>query len=122
MPSGSTSASPGSAASSGEASRISQVGLSEARVFEEKIQAYGDSRLFALNLIGEHFAHSQQPLVPERLLISGGAEGNAAQGHGLLGQLLTLLLADKTGFGVGAHGPARIPAEQPAAENSQPEA
>ena len=35
----------------GEASRIAQTGLSEAAVFRQKIRAYGDPRLFALNLV-----------------------------------------------------------------------
>ena len=52
----------------GEASRIAQVGLAEAGVFLQKIRAYGDPRLFALNLVAEQFAHSAQPLVPERVL------------------------------------------------------
>ncbi len=50
------------------------VGLSEATVSLQKIRAYGDPRLFALNLVAEHFARSAQPLVPERLLVMGGGE------------------------------------------------
>src|SRR5581483_10903384 len=46
----------------GQASRVAQVGLSEAAVFLNKIRAYGDPRLFALGIIAENFAHSTQPI------------------------------------------------------------
>ncbi|HKQ61675.1 MAG TPA: SPFH domain-containing protein [Candidatus Polarisedimenticolaceae bacterium] len=88
----------------GEAARIAQVGLSEAAVSLQKIRAYGDSRLYALNLAGEQFAHASQPLVPERLLVMGGGGGEGAAGGGgssnLFGQLLALLLAERGGVGV----------------------
>ena len=48
----------------GEAAKIAQVGLAEAAVSLQKIRAYGDSRLFALNLVAERFAGSAQPIVP----------------------------------------------------------
>ena len=41
-------------------------------MFLKKIRAYGDPRLFALNLLTEQMARSQQPLVPERVLMMGG--------------------------------------------------
>jgi uncharacterized membrane protein YqiK len=84
----------------GEASRIAKMGQAEAAVFQQKIQAYGDPKLFALNKLGEHFANSQQPLVPERMLISSGPSGSSSgvQGLGVLGQFLTLLLAEKSGL------------------------
>jgi multidrug efflux pump subunit AcrA (membrane-fusion protein) len=82
----------------GEASRIAQTGLAEAGVFLKKIRAYGDPRLFALNLMAEQMAHSQQPLVPERMLLMG-RDGQAAEGGlGLFGPLLAMLLAEKSGF------------------------
>src|SRR6266446_2462505 len=56
----------------GEASRIAQIGLSEAAVNLQKIRAYGDPRLYALNLVSDQFAKSAQPIVPERVLIMGG--------------------------------------------------
>ena len=88
----------------GEAARIAQVGLSEAAVNLQKIRAYGDSRLFALNLVADQFAKSAQPIVPERLLIMGGGkdgEGRTDLGSvNLLSQLLGLLLAEKAGLGV----------------------
>ena len=88
----------------GEGARIAQIGLSEAAVFLQKIRAYGDPRLFALSLVADQFAKSAQPLVPERLLLMGGAKDGEGKADftsvSTLGQLLTLLLAEKAGIGV----------------------
>ncbi len=86
----------------GDAARIAQTGLAEAAVFLQKVRAYGDARLFALNLVAEHFAHSSQPIVPERLFVTG-AQDNAQSGGALTGanvfsQLATLLVAERAGF------------------------
>lgn len=89
----------------GEAARVAQVGLAEAAVFLQKIRAYGDPRLFALNLVSDQFSKSVQPLVPQRLLVMGGGEGKEKSdiaGSSVLGQLLALLLAEKAGVGMGA--------------------
>jgi uncharacterized membrane protein YqiK len=96
----------------GEAARIAQIGLSEAAVQLQKIRAYGDPRLFALNLVSEQFASSTQPLVPERLLVMGegrtGGEtpgaGTGAQ-NGMLGQLIALLLSEHSGINVAENQP-----------------
>ncbi len=91
----------------GEGARIAQTGLSEAAVFLQKIRAYGDPRLFALNLVSEQFAHSAQPLVPERLFIAGAGAGTNGNGKhdgsetGVLGPLLSLLLSEKAGVDLG---------------------
>lgn len=72
----------------------------------QKIRAYGDPRLFALNLVSDQFAKSAQPIVPERLLIMGGGGGKDGEGKvelgsvNVLSQLLGLLLAKKDGIGV----------------------
>ncbi len=87
----------------GEGSRIMQIGLSEASVLLRKIGSFGDPRLYALAQVAEHLSHSTQPLVPERLFMAGGSNGNG-NGHGegaaqgLLGTLLSLLVAEKSGF------------------------
>jgi uncharacterized membrane protein YqiK len=81
----------------GQAQNVMQVGLSEASVLLRKISSYGDPRLYALALVAEHLAHSSQPLVPERVF-SAGANGEAAQATGLLGLLVNLLVAEKSGF------------------------
>jgi uncharacterized membrane protein YqiK len=83
----------------GEASRIAQTGVAEAGVFLKKIHAYGDPRLFALNLLSEQMARSQQPLVPQRVLMMGGdGNGGPEAGMSLFGKLLALLLAEKGGL------------------------
>jgi hypothetical protein len=87
----------------GEASRVAQVGLSEAGVTLQKVRAYGDPRLFALNLLADRFAQSAQPIVPERLLVMGGGTDGAGAAVGssnVLSQLMTLLLAEKAGVGM----------------------
>jgi uncharacterized membrane protein YqiK len=87
----------------GQASKVAQVGLAEAAVSLQKIRAFGDSRLFALNLVAERFASSAQPIVPERLLVmtgNGGGEKLDLGGSNVFSQFLTLLLAEKAGIGV----------------------
>jgi len=92
----------------GEAARIAQMGLAEAAVSLQKIRAYGDPRLFALNIACDHFAKSAQPIVPERLFVMGGSGGEKMDiaSSNLFSQFLTLLLADKAGMGIaeGAKG------------------
>jgi uncharacterized membrane protein YqiK len=107
----------------GEAQRLMQVGLSEAAVLMQKVASYGDPRLFALSHIGSELAHSTQPLVPERVFISGGFGGDgiltrsgsdgsngSGNGHadhgsaastGLIGLFLQTLLAERTCFAGG---------------------
>jgi uncharacterized membrane protein YqiK len=85
----------------GEAQRVMQVGLSEAAVLMRKIASFGDPRLYALAIITEQLTRSSQPLVPERVFVAGasgeqaGGPGSAA---GMLGLLLNLLVAEKSGF------------------------
>jgi hypothetical protein len=87
----------------GEGSRLLQIGLSEASVLLRKIQSFSDPRLYALSLVAEQLAQSTQPLVPERVFMAG-ANGSGADGHadmagsGLLGLLINLLVAEKSGF------------------------
>jgi uncharacterized membrane protein YqiK len=84
----------------GEAQRVMQIGLSEASVLMRKIASFGDPRLYALSLITEHLTHSSQPLVPERVFMSGGQGDSAGNTgvSGLVGMLLNLLVAEKSGF------------------------
>jgi len=97
----------------GEASRIAQTGVAEAGVFLKKIRAYGDPRLFALNLLTEQMVRSQQPLVPERVLMMGGeGQDGASAGVSLFGRLMALLLAEKGGIGVGAQDNAPADVER----------
>ena len=55
----------------GEGSRVLQIGLSEAAVLLRKIGSFGDPRLYALQLVAEQLSHASQPLVPERVFLSG---------------------------------------------------
>src|SRR5262249_12800850 len=74
----------------GESSRQMQIGLSEALVLMRKISSFGDPRLYALALVTEHLSKSSQPLVPERVFMTGGAaagangEAASAAGTGLV--------------------------------------
>ncbi|MFL5342300.1 MAG: SPFH domain-containing protein [Gemmataceae bacterium] len=89
-----------SLAGKGEASRVMQTGLAEAGVLLRKIGSFGDPRLYALSIVAEHLSKSSQPLVPERVFVAGGA-GNGSDNKstgGMLGLLLELLVAEKSGF------------------------
>jgi len=67
----------------GESQRVMQIGLSEASVLMRKIGS-----------------HSSQPLVPERVFMAGadGKEGGNSSFSGMLGMLINLLVAEKSGF------------------------
>jgi multidrug efflux pump subunit AcrA (membrane-fusion protein) len=82
----------------GEGQRIMQVGLSEASVLLRKISSFGDPRLYALALVAEHLAHSAQPLVPERVFVAGATGEKQPAASGMLGLLIDLLVAEKSGF------------------------
>lgn len=84
----------------GEGSRTLQIGLSEAAVLLRKISSFGDPRLYALSRVAEHLSQSSQPLVPERVFVAGGngENGSGNAGQGMLGLLINLLVAEKSGF------------------------
>ncbi len=83
----------------GEAQRILQTGLAEASALLRKVRAYGDPRLYVLSHAANELAHASQPLVPERLFVSGNQDSSSSgAGQGLLGQLIGLLVAEKSGF------------------------
>ncbi len=88
-------------AGKGEGARVLQTGIAEASVLVRKINSFGDPRLYALLSAAERLAKSSQPLVPERVFVGGAAGENghgAAAGQGLLGTLISLLVAEKSGF------------------------
>ena len=61
----------------------------------------------------EQLAHSKQPLVPERVFLSGaGNDGASTDGGagGLLGMLIGLLVAEKAGFEPNGHRDSGEPA------------
>jgi hypothetical protein len=84
----------------GESQKIMQIGLSEASVLMRKISSFGDPRLYAVNEVADRLARSEQPLVPQRLFINagGGEDGKSPGAGGLVGLLLSLLVAEKSGF------------------------
>ncbi|HEY3967691.1 MAG TPA: SPFH domain-containing protein [Planctomycetaceae bacterium] len=84
----------------GESQRVMQVGLAEASVLMKKISSFGDPRLYALSRVSEQLAQSKQPLVPERVFVSGGdgQNGQASSSQGMVGLLINLLVAEKSGF------------------------
>jgi uncharacterized membrane protein YqiK len=85
----------------GESQKVMQVGLAEASVLMKKISSFGDPRLFAVSRVSEQLARSTQPLVPERVFVAGGSDGQNGQSglsQGLVGLLLNLLVAEKSGF------------------------
>jgi uncharacterized membrane protein YqiK len=84
-------------AGKGEGSRIMQIGESEAAVLTQKIKGFGDPRLYALSLVAEKLSNSKQPLVPDRMFVTGTANGSTA---GLMGTLMNLLIAEKSGIGM----------------------
>jgi uncharacterized membrane protein YqiK len=87
----------------GESSRIAQVGLAEAAVTLQKVGAYRDPRLYALNVLAGQFSKSVQPLVPSRLFISNaqGKPGEVQAGGGsVLETLLSLVLSEKAGINI----------------------
>ena len=100
----------------GEAQRIMQMGLSEAAVLSQKVSSYQDPRLFVLAHVGAALAKSSQPLVPERVFISGvspnGEHSENGNGSpttqpaitGLMGMILQSLLAERTAFANGENG------------------
>ena len=83
----------------GEAQRLMQTGLAEATVLTRKIHSFGDPRLYAITRAAEHLSKSTQPLVPERVFFTGG-HGEAQDGTagGMLGILIGMMVAEKTGF------------------------
>nr|WP_303652441.1 SPFH domain-containing protein [Paludisphaera mucosa] len=84
----------------GEGARLLQEGLSEASVLVRKIESFTDPRLYALSVVAQNLAASTQPLVPERIFVSpgaGSADGSGV-GTGLMGMLMSLLVAEKSGF------------------------
>lgn len=91
----------------GESQKIAQIGLAEASVLLRQIASYGDPRLYALSRVSENLSHSAQPLVPERVFLAGGSHdgnghgSNPAAANGLLGVLISLLVAEKSGFQLG---------------------
>lgn len=88
----------------GMSEKVSLVGTAEATVLQKKVESYGDPKLYAISQVADAMSHSQQPLVPETMFSSGG------DGHnGMLGTLMSLLVAEKIGVAVPQAGRVTIP-------------
>src|SRR5438477_2422278 len=99
----------------GESSRIAQVGLAEAAVTMQKVGAYRDPRLYALNVFADQFSKSVQPLVPSRLFISNAGGGKDGEGQGtgsVLETLLSLILSEKAGINIQENTGSSKPLEE----------
>lgn len=86
----------------GKAKSISAVGSAEANVLKQKVESFGDGKLYAISLVADSLSHSEQPLVPETMF-SAGADGVG----GMLGTLMSMLVAEKAGV--------KLPQAKPAA-------
>ncbi len=80
----------------GQSDKVSLVGSAEAQVLQKKVDSFGDPRLYALSIVADALAHSEQPLVPATMLSAGGD----GQQSGMLGMLMSLLVAEKMGVNV----------------------
>ena len=81
----------------GEAQRVMQVGLSEASVLLRKIASFGDPRLYALSVVAEQLTHSSSRWCRSASSWPAATAKPPAAG-GMLGMLLNLLVAEKSGF------------------------
>ena len=66
----------------------------------QKVNAFRDPRLYALNIFADQFSKSVQPLVPSRLFMSnaGGTAGDGQGGGSVLETLLNLILSERAGI------------------------
>ena len=85
-------------AGKGEGQKTMQIGISEAITLQQKVNAYGDPRLYALIKTAAELAKSEQPLVPERVFAQGGGTGNGASDNNVIASFISLLLAQNTTF------------------------
>lgn len=84
----------------GKSESVNLVGSAEAKVLSQKVESFGDSKLYAISLVADSLSHSQQPLVPETMLGGDGGQG------GMLGTLMSLLVAEKLGVPIPTHRPS----------------
>lgn len=75
----------------GKSESISLVGLAEADVLHKKVESFGDGKLYAISLVADALSHSEQPLVPQTMFSAG------SDGGGMLGTLMSMLVAEKAG-------------------------
>ncbi|WP_010585758.1 SPFH domain-containing protein [Schlesneria paludicola] len=86
----------------GQSQKVNLVGSAEADVLLKKVASYGDPKLYALSVVAQALSKSEQPLVPATMLSSGG-DGTQI---GMLGTLMSLLVAEKIGVNIGPQPPS----------------
>jgi uncharacterized membrane protein YqiK len=93
----------------GQSKRVAMEGQAEANVLQQKIASYGDPRLYALAIVSQFLAQSQQPLVPAQLFLTQGdaRSDGLSPSSGLLGILLSLLVKEKAGA-IKEQGPTHV--------------
>ena len=79
----------------GESRRVRAVGEAEAEVLRRKIESYESPRLYALEGVARALSRSKQPLVPGRLLVSGGTGAGRPGAGGTLLELIGMLLTER---------------------------
>jgi uncharacterized membrane protein YqiK len=82
----------------GQSEKVGLVGKAEADVLRQKVESFGDPKLYAISLVADAMSHSVQPLVPETMFSAGG-DGQS----GMLGTLMTMLVAEKAGVKIPQH-------------------
>jgi uncharacterized membrane protein YqiK len=103
----------------GEGAKIAQIGQAEANVSRQKVEAFTDPRLYALSIVSQQLAHSEQPLVPERVVLFGqGGDGKAPAEVGLFQSIMQVLTTWQSigGFSESPKPPVAPPSSSPAPE------
>ena len=98
----------------GEAAKIAQVGQAEANVSRQKVEAFTDPRLYALSLVAQQLVHSEQPLVPERVVLFGGQGADGKGGGGETGIFQSILQVLTTWQNIGGDGETKTTIITPA--------
>jgi uncharacterized membrane protein YqiK len=78
----------------GESQKVLKIGEAEAEVQRQKVESFGDPRLYASYLVAGQLAQSRQPLVPEHIITSGGETGV----QNLMTTLLQMMVSEKAGI------------------------
>jgi uncharacterized membrane protein YqiK len=96
----------------GQSKRVTLEGEAEANVLRQKIGSYGDPRLYALATVSQYLSQSKQPLVPAHLFMTGQEGDGHLQANGLLGALLAMLVAEKSGAPLAGSSPSAAQEER----------
>ncbi len=84
-----------------------------------RIASFRDPKLYAISILAEQLSKSTQPLVPSRVFVAGGGGAGTGNGNGnghaagqidpatgLFGTLISLLVAEKSGFAMTQSDPS----------------